>query len=160
MNHGLSHFNEQREPQMVDVSGKNISHREALASGAVIFTDKIWAALQDNGFSTSKGPISDVARIAGTMAVKRTADWIPFCHTLPVDGCQFTIEPDAKNKSLRIQCRVMTTARTGVEMEALTGVSAAALTIYDMTKSLGYGIRIEEIMLQEKTGGKAHYKAG
>ncbi len=159
MKHGLSHFNENRQPQMVDVSDKAVSKREALAGGAVIFPDEVWATLQNNGFATRKGPIGDVARIGGTMAVKRTADWIPFCHTLPLDGCEFVIEPDDNAKCLRIQCRVITTARTGVEMEALTGVSAAALTIYDMTKSLGYGIRIEGIMLLEKSGGKADYKA-
>lgn len=158
MKHGLSHYNENREPQMVDVSDKAISKREALASGSVVFPKEIWLALKENGFATRKGPISDVARIAGTMAVKRTAEWIPFCHTLPLDGCNFQFELDENAFRLNILCRVITTARTGVEMEALTGVSAAALTIYDMTKSLGYGIHIVDIMLIEKTGGKSDYK--
>lgn len=144
---------------MVDVSEKSITAREALAEALVRFPADAWAHLKENGFTTKKGALLDVARVAGTMAVKQTSQWIPFCHQLPIDGCKFEIEPHATEPVLTIQCRVKTTARTGVEMEALTGAAAAALTIYDMTKALGHGIEILHARLLSKTGGKEDYHA-
>ena len=155
----LSHLDDQARPQMVDVSGKDVTKREATAEATVSFLPAAWQHLEASGFSSSKGPIMDVARVAGTMAVKRTADVIPFCHPLPVDGCSFKMDPDSSSGSIRITCTVTTTGRTGVEMEALTGASTAALTLYDMTKSLGHGTVIKTVRLLAKSGGKSDFKA-
>lgn len=159
MSEGLTHLDESARPRMVDVSEKSITAREALAEAIVRFPEDAWAHLKGNGFTTKKGALLDVARVAGTMGVKQTSQWIPFCHPLPIDGCKFEIEPHAAEPVLVIQCRVKTTGRTGVEMEALTGVAAAALTIYDMTKALGHGIEIQNTRLLSKTGGKQDFKA-
>src|SRR5204863_5695586 len=105
---------------------------------------------------TGKGPVIDTAIIAGTMAVNRTHELIPFCHPLPIDGCRFDISW-AGESSLRVDCAVRTTHRTGVEMEALTGATVAALTVYDMCKALGHGIEIRDVALLAKTGGKRDY---
>jgi len=144
---------------MVDVSQKDVTTREAWAEAVVQFPDDAWAHLRENGFTTKKGALLDVARVAGTMGVKQTSQWIPFCHPLPIDGCKFEIEPAEDAPELVVRCRVKTTARTGVEMEALTGATAAALTIYDMTKALGHGIVIHQVRLLTKTGGKQDFKA-
>lgn len=144
---------------MVDVSEKSVTAREAQAEALVRFPEDAWAHLRDNGFTTKKGALLDVARVAGTMGVKQTSQWIPFCHPLPIDGCKFFIEPHAEEPVLVIRCTVKTTARTGVEMEALTGAAAAALTVYDMTKALGHGIEIQHARLLHKTGGKADFHA-
>ncbi|MFV0415978.1 MAG: cyclic pyranopterin monophosphate synthase MoaC [Chthoniobacterales bacterium] len=157
MTNDLTHFDKDAHPRMVDISQKAITTREAIARTEVVFPETIWKILSQNAFATKKGSLLDVARIAGTMAVKHTADWIPFCHTLPIDGCDFTITAEEKICRLIITCRVNTTARTGVEMEALTGASAAALTIYDMSKSLGHGLEITSTRLLSKTGGKQDY---
>jgi cyclic pyranopterin phosphate synthase len=159
MKKNLSHIDEQASPRMVDVSGKDVTRRQATAVATVQFPEDAWNHLEASGFSSSKGPIMDVARVAGTMAVKRTSDLIPFCHPLPVDGCDFTMEPLSEQGAIQITCTVTTTGRTGVEMEALTGASTAALTIYDMTKSLGHGIVIETVRLLAKSGGKSDYSA-
>ncbi|MGE9296192.1 MAG: cyclic pyranopterin monophosphate synthase MoaC [Puniceicoccales bacterium] len=159
MNNSLTHLDESARPQMVDIAEKAITTREALAEAIVVFPEDAWTHLRENGFTTKKGALLDVARVAGTMGVKQTSQWIPFCHPLPIDGCKFFIEPDDDSCALVVQCRVKTTARTGVEMEALTGASAAALTIYDMTKALGHGIEITRTRLLTKTGGKQDYQA-
>lgn len=159
MNEGLTHLDESAHPRMVDVSQKDVTVREALAEAVVCFPGEAWAHLRENGFTTRKGALLDVARVAGTMGVKQTSQWIPFCHPLPIDGCQFDITPAEETPELVIRCRVKTTARTGVEMEALTGAMAAALTIYDMTKALGHGIEIHHARLLGKTGGKQDYQA-
>lgn len=153
----LSHLDENNRPQMVDVSAKAVTARTATAEVRVTFPQDAWEQLEAGGFTTKKGPIFDVARIAGTNAVKQTAALIPFCHTLPIDGCSFDIEPIEGSPTVRIRCHVRCTARTGVEMEALTGASIAALALYDMTKSLGLGTRITDLQLIGKTGGKADY---
>lgn len=155
----LTHLDKQNHPRMVTVADKNISLREAEAEALVLFPQEAWDVLRAAGFATQKGAIADVARVAGTMAVKQTAQWIPFCHTLPVEGCRIAIEPVEGRPALSVRCTVVTTARTGVEMEALTGASAAALTLYDMTKSLGHGIEISRVRLLKKTGGKKDYTA-
>ncbi|WP_309400339.1 cyclic pyranopterin monophosphate synthase MoaC [Cerasicoccus maritimus] len=159
MSEGLTHLDEAARPRMVDVSEKSITTREAVAEAVVVFPHDAWAHLRENGFTSKKGAILDVARVAGTMGVKQTSQWIPFCHPLPIDGCSFEIEPSEAEPQLVIQCRVKTTGKTGVEMEALTGAAAAALTIYDMTKALGHGIEVSRTRLVSKTGGKKDFNA-
>jgi len=159
MNEQLTHFDASARPRMVDVTDKAVSVREATAEAVVVFPEPAWERLAADGFTTKKGALLDVARIAGVMGVKQTSQWIPFCHPLPIEGCEFSIEPEPAKRALVVQCRVKTTACTGVEMEALTGASAAALTLYDMTKALGHGIEIERTRLLRKTGGKQDYQA-
>ncbi|MBK1857255.1 cyclic pyranopterin monophosphate synthase MoaC [Cerasicoccus arenae] len=159
MNEGLTHLDESARPRMVDIAEKAITTRVAVAEAVVVFPRDAWVHLVDNGFTTKKGALLDVARVAGTMGVKQTSQWVPFCHPLPIDGCSFEITPSPDLPQLVVRCSVKTTARTGVEMEALTGVTAAALTIYDMTKALGHGIEIQRTRLISKTGGKQDYLA-
>ncbi|WP_269538217.1 cyclic pyranopterin monophosphate synthase MoaC [Cerasicoccus fimbriatus] len=159
MSKSLTHIDESARPTMVDVSEKAVTVREALAEAIVVFPPDAWAHLRENGYTTKKGALLDVARVAGVMGVKQTSQWIPFCHPLPIDGCKINIEPSDTEPQLIVQCRVKTTARTGVEMEALTGASAAALTIYDMSKALGHGIEIRQTRLLSKTGGKQDFQA-
>ena len=158
LNPELSHLDEKGLPKMVDVSAKAQTDRTAEAEAVVIFPEDAWAKLAGNGFITKKGAIFDVAITAGTMALKRTSEIIPFCHTIAIDGSSISITPDDERNALVIRCTVKTTARTGVEMEAMTGASAAGLTIYDMTKSLGLGIEVRSLRLISKTGGKSDFK--
>jgi cyclic pyranopterin phosphate synthase len=153
----LSHVDEANHPTMVDVGEKEVTRRTAVARGVVIFpTD----ALPDMGeeLRTKKGPVFDTAIIAGVMAVKRTHELIPFCHPIPLEDCRITIEQQ-DNVRVLIECTVSATHKTGVEMEALTGVATAALTIYDMCKALTHGIRISDIGLVSKTGGRRDFQA-
>jgi cyclic pyranopterin phosphate synthase len=145
----LSHFDETGEARMVDVSAKGITKRTARAHAFVRMSADVLASLSAN----PKGDPLAVARIAGILAAKRTADLIPLCHSLPLSHADVAImvEPDG----IRIIASAATTAQTGVEMEALTAASVAALTIYDMTKALDKRIEIHEIYLLEKTGGKS-----
>jgi cyclic pyranopterin phosphate synthase len=159
MNPELSHLDEKGLPKMVDVSAKPQTNRTAEAEAVVIFPEDAWAKLANNGFTTKKGAIVEVAIIAGTMALKRTSETIPFCHAIPIDGSSISITPDDGRRAMVIRCSVKTTARTGVEMEAMTGASTAGLTIYDMTKSLGLGIEINSVRLISKTGGKSDFKS-
>jgi cyclic pyranopterin phosphate synthase len=138
---------------MVDVSAKPATARSACAETRVRFPASVADALRVQGMRSAKGPVIDTAMIAGTMAVKRTHELIPFCHPLPIDGCRFTIDW-ADARMLTITCDVRTTHRTGVEMEALTGASVAALTIYDMCKALSHAIVIGPTKLLGKRGGK------
>ena len=149
----LSHVDADGRPAMVDVSGKAVTAREANAECLVEFPKAIAAQLRKSGLSTAKGPVIDTAIIAGTMAVKRTHELIPFCHPLPIDGCRFEIAWAHKDV-LRIECTVRTCHRTGVEMEALTGATVAALTVYDMCKALSHRIVIGPARLLGKSGGK------
>ena len=138
---------------MVDVSAKQVNARSAAAECRVRFPRAVAMQLHDNGLRSAKGGIVETAIIAGTMAVKRTHELIPFCHPLPIDGCRFAIDwHDAL--SLRITCTVNTTHRTGVEMEAMTGATVAALTVYDMCKALSHAIVIGPAKLIGKRGGK------
>ncbi len=138
---------------MVDVSTKPVTSRSAVAVTQVRFPMSVADALRKQGMSSAKGPVIDTAIIAGTMAVKRTHELIPFCHPLPIDACRFAIDwSDAR--TLAIVCEVHTTHRTGVEMEALTGASVAALTVYDMCKALSHAIVIGPTRLAGKRGGK------
>ncbi|MEO0794669.1 MAG: cyclic pyranopterin monophosphate synthase MoaC [Verrucomicrobiota bacterium] len=159
MSDSLTHFDETAKPRMVDVSEKAITKREAVAEALVSFSEEAWKTLAESGFTTKKGSLFDVAIVAGTMGVKQTSLLIPFCHPLVIDGCKFEVTPVHEDRMIRIRCRVKITAKTGVEMEALTGASAAALTIYDMTKALGHGIEIVSTRLISKTGGKEDYFA-
>ncbi|NUS60822.1 MAG: cyclic pyranopterin monophosphate synthase MoaC [Lysobacter sp.] len=149
----LTHVSPDGRPAMVDVADKAVTARAASAECRVRFPVEIAAQLRANGLRSAKGAIVDTAIIAGTMAVKRTWDLIPFCHPLPIDGCKFVIDWHATSE-LKITCTVRTTHRTGVEMEALTGATVAALTVYDMCKALSHAIVIGPAKLIGKRGGK------
>ncbi len=143
---------------MVDVGAKTVTHRIAEARARVHLPAPVAQALRRSGHRTHKGPVFDTAILAGVMAAKRTAELIPFCHPLPLEHCQITIAfaPGTRGKTrvLEVRCRVEVHHRTGVEMEALTGASVAALTIYDMCKALSHEIRIQDVRLLLKRGGK------
>jgi cyclic pyranopterin phosphate synthase len=150
---GLTHLDPQGRPAMVDVSGKPVTAREAQARCAVRFPAAVAAQLRASGLKSAKGGIVETAIIAGTLAVKRTHELIPFCHPLPIDGCRITVEWSGA-QSLEISCAVKTMHRTGVEMEAMTGAAVAALTVYDMCKALSHAIVIGPAKLVAKRGGK------
>ena len=150
---GLTHLDKHGRPAMVDVSGKAVTAREARAECRVVFPADVAARLHESGLRSAKGGIVETAVVAGTMAVKRTHELIPFCHPLPIDGCRLTIEWDSAD-ALRIECSVRTTHRTGVEMEALTGATVAALTVYDMCKALSHDIVLGPARLLAKRGGR------
>jgi cyclic pyranopterin monophosphate synthase len=145
----LTHFNETGEASMVDVSAKEVTKRSATARAYVALSPEVLAALPQN----PKGNPLEVARIAGIYAAKKTADLIPLCHQLPLShvGIEFHLD----GSGIEILASAATSAQTGVEMEAMTAASVAALTIYDMTKALDKGIVIREVYLLEKTGGKS-----
>ena len=149
----LTHLDPAGRPAMVDVSAKAVTAREAIAECRVRFPAEVARQLHASGLKSAKGGIVETAIIAGTMAVKRTHELIPFCHPLPIDGCRIAIDWFNDN-TLRIECAVKTTHRTGVEMEALTGATIAALTIYDMCKALSHAIVIGPAKLLGKRGGK------
>jgi cyclic pyranopterin phosphate synthase len=149
----LSHIDATGRPAMVDVSEKVVSARSARAECLVRFPAAVAKSLRASGLRSAKGAVLDTAIIAGTMAVKRTHELIPFCHPLPIEGCRIEGEwQDAR--TLRLQCEVRTTHRTGVEMEALTGATVAALTVYDMCKALSHAIELGPAKLLAKRGGK------
>ena len=152
-NKRLSHVDGDGRPAMVDVSAKATTAREALAQCRVKFPAAVAAQLRASGLTSSKGAIVDTAIIAGTMAVKRTHELIPFCHPLPIDGIRIAVDWHAE-RELRIECMVKTVHRTGVEMEALTGATVAALTVYDMCKALSHAIVLGPAKLVGKRGGK------
>lgn len=152
----LSHIDEKNRPKMVDVSEKNVSDREAIASSTVILPAAVLAAIDGEEISSKKGPVFATAIIAGVMAAKKTHELIPFCHPLGLEKCDIQIRLDG-NKA-EIQCRCKVRHKTGVEMEALTGASVAALTIYDMCKALSHDIVISETRLLSKSGGKQDFK--
>ena len=152
----LTHLDPAGRPAMVDVSGKPATAREAVAECRVRFPAAVAAQLHESELRSAKGGIVETAVIAGTMAVKRTHELIPFCHPLPIDGCRIAIDWDGE-ASLRIECTVRTTHRTGVEMEALTGATIAALTVYDMCKALSHRIAIGPAKLLAKRGGKSDF---
>jgi cyclic pyranopterin phosphate synthase len=137
---------------MVDVGAKPITERKALAQARMRLPRSVALALQKSGHRTKKGPVFDTAIIAGVMAAKRTHELLPFCHPLALDDC--SIEIASVRGGLRILCRVAVHHRTGVEMEALTGATVAALTVYDMCKALSHDIEIISVRLLEKSGGK------
>ena len=150
----LTHFRKRGEVAMVNVTAKAVTERTALARGFVRMSPAVLRALRQQ--KVPKGNPLEIARIAGIAAVKRTAEWIPLCHPLPLTHIDVTARL-CKN-GVEITSRVAATAQTGVEMEALVGVSAAALTVYDMCKALDKGMEITDIVLLEKIGGKSgHY---
>jgi cyclic pyranopterin phosphate synthase len=153
----LTHIDSQGNPGMVDVGAKTATRRNAIATAEVAFPPAALATLSESGWTTTKGAVIHTAIIAGTQAVKKTSDLIPFCHPLPIERCKFTIEPITDG--LLVSCEVALTHKTGVEMEALTGATIAALTIIDMCKAASPAITIREIRLLEKTGGKSDYHA-
>ncbi len=150
---GLTHFDESGQAHMVDVSAKAATAREAVAEGRVEMAPETLARVMEG--SAKKGDVLGVARLAGIMAAKKTADLIPLCHPLALSRVALDLEPDPALPGVRIRATVATSGQTGVEMEALTAVSVAALTIYDMLKAVEKGMRIEGIRLLRKSGGKS-----
>ena len=149
----LSHVDEEGRSRMVDVSEKKETLREAVAHGAISMQPRTFELIQDR--KISKGDVLGVARVAGIMAAKRTAELIPMCHPLSITGIEILFYPDPEKSRIEIEARVRITGKTGVEMEALTAVSAAALTIYDMAKAVDRGMVISDIRLMKKSGGKS-----
>ena len=149
----LTHLGKSGEARMVDVSAKAATERVAVAEGVVVM-ERATLDLVLSG-NAKKGDVLGAARIAGIMAAKKTSDLIPLCHPLAIRKAEVVIEPDASLPGLRVRATVKVTGQTGVEMEALTAVSVACLTIYDMVKAAEKGMRIEGIRLLEKTGGKS-----
>lgn len=154
----FSHIDtETNYPTMVDVSDKQITKRTALARSIVVLGDEIMQQLTGNDIQTKKGPVFQTAIIAGTMAAKKTSDLIPLCHPLALENCKVSISVNEQQEVV-VDCIATITSKTGVEMEALTGASVAALTIYDMCKAFSHDIVIKETKLIEKTGGKSDYR--
>ena len=149
----FSHFDEQGNAWMVDVSGKNETKREATARGSIFMSPECLKMVQEG--SMKKGDVLGVARVAGIMGVKRTSELIPMCHPLPIQKCSVDYELDEINGIIRAFCTVKTEGKTGVEMEALTGVQVTLLTIYDMCKAIDKHMVMSNIHLVEKTGGKS-----
>ena len=149
----LSHLDTKGHAQMVDVGEKAVTHREALARGFVSMKPTTLALITSG--KVKKGDVLSTARLAGIMAAKQTPQLIPLCHTLPLSQVTVELEPDHDHSGVEIEAMVKTDAKTGVEMEALTAVSVAALTVYDMCKSVDRGIRIQSIRLVSKSGGKS-----
>ncbi len=154
----LTHVDGQGRPRMVDVGAKAVTRREATAEARVRFPPAVARTLRAQGMQSAKGPVVDTAIIAGTMAVKRTHELIPFCHPLPIEQCRIDIT--VVDDDLLVRCTVALSHKTGVEMEALTGASVAALTIYDMCKALSHEIVIDGVRLVEKRGGQRDVRAG
>jgi len=149
----LTHINRAGRPRMVNVSAKADSAREAVAKGSVFMAADTLSLITSG--RAAKGDVLTTAQIAGIMAAKRTHELIPLCHPLPLTGIDVSLEPDEGRSAVDISATVRTTAKTGVEMEALTAVSVAALTVYDMLKAAQQDIRIGDIRLVRKTGGKS-----
>lgn len=149
----LSHLDAAGQVQMVDVSQKSASRREAIAAGRVRVNPETFRAIEAG--NAPKGDVLTTAKLAGIMAAKQTAHLIPLCHPLPLHKIEVELNPDPQLPGYQIRARVVTQAETGVEMEALTAVSVAALTLYDMAKALDKAIAIESIRLIRKTGGKS-----
>ncbi len=156
-NKDFSHLDTQHNPSMVDVSGKTITKRTATARSIIALTPEIVAQFVNGDIQTKKGAVFQTAIIAGTMGAKKTSDLIPLCHPLGLDSCKLNIE--IQGNDVIIDCTCTLTAKTGVEMEALTGATIAALTVYDMCKAFSHDLVIKETKLLSKTGGKSDYKA-
>ncbi|NKB25663.1 MAG: cyclic pyranopterin monophosphate synthase MoaC [Kiritimatiellae bacterium] len=153
----LSHIDTENSPTMVNVGGKKVTHRIARAQAIIDLPKEILDTIEGNELQSLKGPVFQTAIIAGTMAAKKTAEWIPFCHPIGLDHCKIDISINEKQKII-VRCSCEVEHKTGVEMEALTGATVAALTIYDMCKGLSHDIIIERIELLEKGGGKSDYQ--
>jgi cyclic pyranopterin phosphate synthase len=153
----LTHIDAANRPTMVDVGAKQATWREASAEAIVKLPPAVARELKRTGHRTKKGPVFDTAIVAGVMAAKKTHEIVPFCHPLPIERCSVDIA-DGPRGTLRIVCSVAVHHKTGVEMEALMGATAAALTIYDMCKALSHDIEIGPVRLLRKTGGKRDYQ--
>jgi cyclic pyranopterin phosphate synthase len=153
----FSHLDANNNPSMVDVSEKQITKRTARARAIVVLNDEILHHFKENDIKTKKGSVFQTAIIAGVMAAKKTGDLIPLCHPLGLENCQVEIHLNEKREVV-INCTASLTGKTGVEMEALTGATVAALTIYDMCKAFSHDIEIKSVKLMEKTGGKRDFK--
>ncbi len=149
----FTHFNEAGEAHMVDVGDKPISRRKAVTEGRITMQPETLAMILQG--SHKKGDVLGVARIAGIMAAKKAADLIPLCHPLSLTRVEITFTPETRNNSVHCQCQVETLGQTGVEIEALCATQIALLTIYDMCKAVDRGMRISDIQLLEKAGGKS-----
>jgi cyclic pyranopterin phosphate synthase len=152
---GFSHLNAADQPTMVDVSGKNDTSRVAVAESRIFLPEVIRQQFSGTDIHTAKGAVFQTAILAGIMAAKKTPDLIPLCHTLLLNGCQVDIQLEGEEAVVR--CTVKTTGKTGVEMEALTGASIAALTVYDMCKAFTHEMVIRQTKLISKTGGKRDF---
>ena len=152
----LTHLDATNRPTMVDVGEKTATRRVASAEALVKLPASVARALTQTGHRTKKGPVFDTAIIAGVLAAKRTHELIPFCHPLPISSVKIAVE--TRRGGLRVTCDVAVTHVTGVEMEALTGASVAALTIYDMCKALSHDIEIGPVRLLSKSGGKRDFR--
>lgn len=150
----FTHLDEKQQPHMVDVTEKDVTRRTATARALVRLTPEIMAQFDGKELQSKKGPVFHTAILAGIQAAKKTSELIPLCHPLPLTKCQVTIEPIDEVR-LEVKATCTTDAKTGVEMEALTAASGAALTLYDMCKALSKAIVIEDVRLLEKTGGKS-----
>ncbi|MDP2360477.1 MAG: cyclic pyranopterin monophosphate synthase MoaC [bacterium] len=160
---GLSHLDPDGRPAMVDVGGKPVTARRALAEGRVRLPAAVAALLRDGELDSPKGPVLHTAILAGTMAAKRTAELIPLCHPLPLERVRLSIQVEAGDEGCAVallRCEAALHGRTGVEMEALTGVAVAALTIVDMCKALSHELVIDGIRLLEKEGGRRTVRDG
>ncbi len=148
-----SHFDAAGRARMVDVGDKEVTRREAIAQGKIRMSPAALRSIEEG--TVAKGDVLGIARIAGIQAAKRTADWIPLCHPLPLEAIELELRPDSALPGVEIEASVRVTSKTGVEMEALVAVSAAALTVYDMCKSIDRAMVIEEVRLLRKSGGKS-----
>jgi cyclic pyranopterin monophosphate synthase len=153
----FTHIDLENNPKMVNVIEKRITTRKAIAQSIVVLPEEVLLMLSNGEVQTKKGPLFQTAIIAGVMAAKKTGDLIPLCHPLALEGCDVDIHLNDEGNVV-ILCCVSISSKTGVEMEALTGASVAALTIYDMCKSMSHDIVIRETRLLEKSGGKSDYK--
>ena len=153
MKDGLSHLDASGRARMVDVAEKPVTLRVCVARAEVRMAPETLARISEGDLP--KGDVLATARLAGIQAAKRTDEWIPLCHSLPLDGVDIELVPDPPGARVRIEARVQAHARTGVEMEALVAVSAAGLTVYDMCKAIDRGIAVEGVRLMSKSGGKS-----
>jgi len=153
----FTHLDDSGNPSMVNVGEKKITKRMARARSIVVLDDAILEKLQHEEIHTKKGPVFQTAILAGIMGSKKTSELIPLCHPLGLDNCKVDISINDQNEVV-IDCTAKITSKTGVEMEALTGATVAALTIYDMCKAFSHNIVIKETKLMEKTGGKSDFK--
>ncbi|EAY25848.1 molybdenum cofactor biosynthesis protein C [Microscilla marina ATCC 23134] len=156
-NKKLTHIDQDGNPSMVDVGNKQTTVRHAHARATVLLPQEVMQQVKDQDIYTKKGAMFQTAIIAGTMGAKKTSELIPLCHPLSLDSCKFEIQIQGSNEVV-IDCFVRVEGKTGVEMEALTGASVAALTIYDMCKGLSQNIVIKDTKLMQKTGGKTDFK--
>ena len=155
----FSHLNEKNNPKMVNVSDKKITKRTAIAKATMFLGEEIISHFNNDELITKKGPVFQTAIIAGIQGVKKTSEIIPMCHPLLINGVDIDIHV-INSEHIEVLCEVIIEGKTGVEMEALTGVNITCLTIYDMCKSISQDIIIKEVQLVEKTGGKSDIKNG